>query len=44
MCICRKTKIRKSNDEEGGDKQKKAMLITENEKQQESFQFMSVRL
>jgi len=40
ICISKQRKIRKNN-EEGGDMQKKARLIIDNEKQ-DSFQFMSV--
>jgi len=42
ICIyMKKQKNRKSNDEEGGDKQKKARFIIDNEKQ-DPFRFVSV--
>jgi len=40
ICICQESKNRKSNDEKGGDKQKKQRLINDNEKQG-LFQFVS---
>jgi len=43
MHLQKKQKNRKSNDEEDGDKQKKAKLIIDNEKQ-DPFQFASVWL
>jgi len=42
ICICKESKkIRKNNNEDGGDKQKKVRLIIDNEKQ-DPFQFVSV--